>query len=71
MGKVTGAVRIAVFDVSVVEDFQDYDVTLSHFFAKKINKLKITKSIKDQKENSLGKLCLVWPKLKQVAGKVK
>lgn len=55
MGKVRGAARIVVFDVSVVEDFQDYDVTLTLLCQKK-NELKITKSTKDQKENFFGKI---------------
>ncbi|CAC5414122.1 unnamed protein product [Mytilus coruscus] len=43
-GEVTEFVESAVTDILVVEDLQDHDVTVPHFFAERINKLKKIKS---------------------------
>ncbi|CAC5359071.1 unnamed protein product [Mytilus coruscus] len=72
-GEVTEAVESAVTDILVIEDLQDHDVTVPHFFAERINKLKKIKSENDKKERkTLGKIVSGMPITEsEVAEKVK
>ncbi|CAG2252970.1 unnamed protein product [Mytilus edulis] len=69
--EVTEAVESAVTDV--VEDMQDHDTAVPHFFAERINKLKKNKSENDKKERkTLGKIVSGMPITEsEVAEKVK
>ncbi|CAG2196037.1 unnamed protein product [Mytilus edulis] len=71
--EVTEAVESAVTVTDVVEDMQDHDTDVPHFFAERINKLKKMKSENDKKERkTLGKIVSGMPITEsEVAEKVK
>ncbi|CAG2236347.1 unnamed protein product [Mytilus edulis] len=68
-----GAVGSAVTDILVVEDLQDHDTAVPHFFAERINKLKKMKSEKGKKERkTFGKIVSGMPITEtKIAEKVK